>query len=148
MTGFSAASRSSQATKRRLDRLLAGRCVLDPDPEHPGEGCEHGVRLVAEQRAEPGPRFRPDCDLGLPDLRTEPPEENLDEGPARESAIGVTAPLQPRHRFPAAHRQLRQQACLADARRPDEENHSAPPGCEVAEHVLEGIELSFASEDR
>ena len=81
----------------------------------PAKRAEHGVGLVAEQRAEPGARLRANRDLGLADLAAEPAEEDLDERPAREAAVGVAASLEPRHVVGAGGRELGEEPGLADA---------------------------------
>jgi hypothetical protein len=81
--------RFQPADIRVLNPVRFSRVVgtLDPYAEEPAERGEHLLEVVSENRAESGPSLRPHGDLGLPDLRPEPSEESVDEGPCRDPAV-------------------------------------------------------------
>ena len=84
-------------------RPRRGRRRLEAKPQEGREGSERFVELVSEQRSESRPRLRPDRDLRLAELGSEPAEEDLDERPAGKAAVGVAVALEPRRaRLPAS----------------------------------------------
>ena len=114
---------------------VAGRSGrgLDAQSQQRGQGSEDVVELVAEERAETGPRLRPDRDLGLADLGSEPVEQDLDEGPTRQAAVGMAVPAEPDDAVRDDRRDLLQQPCLPHARLADEEDDAASAGGEIVD---------------
>ena len=73
---------------------------LEAQSQQRGQRSEDVVEPVAEQCSQTGPRLRPDRDLRLADLGTQPVEEDLDERPTRQASVRVAVAREARRRGP------------------------------------------------
>src|SRR5262249_215912 len=117
------------------DVLLRCSDILEPEPEEGGERCQNRVDVLAEKRTQPRSGLRPERDLGLADLGSEPAEEDLDERPRREAAVRVASPFEPGDGVRRLEGELRQEPRLADPRGAREEDDTAAAGRQVPEDV-------------